>query len=29
VLGVLMVTGLWGTFIAWLQGRFAGIETLL
>jgi len=28
-LGVLMVTGLWGTFIAWLQGRFAGIETLL
>jgi cytochrome c-type biogenesis protein len=29
VLGVLMVTGLWGTFIAWVQGRFAGIETLL
>ena len=29
VLGLLMVTGLWGTFIAWLQGRFAGIETLL
>ena len=29
VLGPLMVTGVWGTFIAWLQGRFAGIETLL
>src|SRR6478609_11313592 len=29
VLGLLMVTGLWGTVIAWLQGRFAGIETLL
>ncbi len=29
VLGLLMVTGVWGTFIAWLQGRFAGIETLL
>ena len=29
VLGLLMLTGLWGTFIAWLQGRFAGIETLL
>ena len=29
VLGLLMLTGVWGTFIAWLQGRFAGIETLL
>ena len=29
VLGLLMVTGVWGTFIAWLQGRFAGIETVL
>lgn len=29
VLGLLMVTGAWATFIAWLQGRFAGIETLL
>lgn len=29
VLGVLMVTGVWAGFIAWLQGRFAGIETLL
>jgi cytochrome c-type biogenesis protein len=29
VLGSLMLTGVWGTFIAWLQGRFAGIETLL
>jgi cytochrome c-type biogenesis protein len=29
VLGALMLTGVWGTFIAWLQGRFAGIETLL
>ncbi|MGS0687593.1 cytochrome c biogenesis CcdA family protein [Nakamurella sp. GG22] len=29
VLGTLMLTGVWGTFIAWLQGRFAGIETLL
>lgn len=29
VLGLLMLTGLWGTFIAWLQGRLAGIETVL
>ena len=29
VLGALMLTGVWGSFIAWLQGRFAGIETLL
>ena len=29
VLGTLMLTGVWGSFIAWLQGRFAGIETLL
>lgn len=29
VLGTLMLTGVWGTFIAWLQGRFAGIETVL
>jgi cytochrome c-type biogenesis protein len=29
VLGSLMLTGVWGTFIAWLQGRFAGIESLL
>jgi hypothetical protein len=29
VLGLLMLTGVWGTFIAWLQGRFAGIETVL
>ena len=29
VLGALMLTGVWGLFIAWLQGRFAGIGTLL
>lgn len=29
ILGALMLTGLWGTFIAWLQSRFAGIETVL
>ena len=29
VLGLLMLTGVWASFIAWLQGRFAGIETLL
>lgn len=29
VLGALMLTGVWGTFIAWLQGRFGGIETVL
>jgi cytochrome c-type biogenesis protein len=29
VLGTLMLTGIWANFIAWLQGRFAGIETLL
>jgi cytochrome c-type biogenesis protein len=28
-LGTLMVTGVWGIFIAWLQGRFGGIETVL
>jgi len=28
-LGTAMLTGVWGTFIAWLQGRFAGIETVL
>ena len=29
VLGLLMLTGVWGTFIAWLQGRIAGVGTLL
>ncbi|MEP6561112.1 MAG: cytochrome c biogenesis protein CcdA [Nakamurella sp.] len=29
VLGALMLTGVWSIFIAWLQGRFAGIETVL
>jgi cytochrome c-type biogenesis protein len=29
VLGTLMLTGFWSTFIAWLQGRFGGIETVL
>lgn len=29
VLGLLMMTGLWGSFIAWLQGRVAGVGTLL
>jgi cytochrome c-type biogenesis protein len=29
VLGTLMLTGVWGSFIAWLQGRFGGIETVL
>jgi cytochrome c-type biogenesis protein len=29
VLGLLMLTGLWGSFIAWLQGRLAGIGTVL
>jgi len=29
VLGTLMLTGVWGAFIAWLQGRFGGIETVL
>ncbi|MET0864383.1 MAG: cytochrome c biogenesis protein CcdA [Nakamurella sp.] len=29
VLGTLMLTGVWASFIAWLQGRFAGIETVL
>ena len=28
-LGLLMLTGLWGTFIAWLQGRIAGVGTVL
>ena len=29
VLGLLMMTGLWGSFVAWLQGRVAGVGTLL
>jgi len=29
VLGTLMLTGVWGSFIAWLQGRVAGIGTVL
>ena len=29
VLGLLMLTGMWGTFIAWLQGRIAGVGTVL
>jgi len=29
VIGLLMVSGLWGSFIAWLQGRYAGVGTLL
>ena len=29
VLGLLMMTGLWASFIAWLQGRVAGVGTLL
>jgi cytochrome c-type biogenesis protein len=29
VLGLLMLTGAWGSFIAWLQGRVAGFGTLL
>ncbi len=29
LLGLLMLTGLWGTFIAWLQGRIAGAGTVL
>jgi len=29
LLGTLMLTGFWATFIAWLQGRFGGIETVL
>ena len=29
VLGLLMLTGLWGSFIAWLQGRIAGVGTVL
>ena len=29
LLGVLMLTGAWGSFIAWLQGRVAGFGTLL
>lgn len=29
VLGLLMLTGLWGAFIAWLQGRIAGIGAIL
>jgi len=26
---VLMLTGAWGSFIAWLQGRIAGVGTVL
>jgi len=29
VLGLLMLTGVWGVFIAWLQGRIAGIGSIL
>ncbi len=29
VLGLLMLTGMWGSFIAWLQGRIAGVGTVL
>jgi cytochrome c-type biogenesis protein len=29
VLGLLMLTGAWGWFIAWLQGRIAGVGTVL
>ncbi len=29
ILGLLMLTGLWASFIAWLQGRLAGIGTVL
>lgn len=29
VLGLLMLTGVWGWFIAWLQGRIAGVGTVL
>jgi cytochrome c-type biogenesis protein len=29
VLGGLMLTGAWGSFIAWLQGRIAGVGTVL
>lgn len=29
VLGLLMLTGAWGAFIAWLQGRIAGIGSIL
>lgn len=29
VLGLLMVTGAWGTVIAWLQNRVGGVETVL
>lgn len=29
VLGLLMLTGAWGSFIAWLQGRIAGIGAVL
>lgn len=29
VLGTLMLTGVWGGFMAWLQGRFAGVGTVL
>lgn len=29
VLGLLMLTGAWGSFIAWLQGRIAGVGTIL
>ncbi len=29
ILGLLMLTGVWASFIAWLQGRLAGIGTVL
>jgi cytochrome c-type biogenesis protein len=29
VLGVLMVTGAWGAFVAWLQSRVAGVEAVI
>jgi cytochrome c-type biogenesis protein len=29
VLGLLMLTGAWGSFIAWLQGRIAGVGSIL
>ncbi len=28
-LGLLMVTGAWGTFVAWLQSRVAGMESVI
>ncbi len=29
VLGVLMVTGLWGDLVAWLRARYADVGTVL